>query len=208
MSDEVLMTGRFCVKDWMVKAIHVTREGNPGSDPGVIKMSEVTVPAVRDDEGEFNVSFSHHESCSAESNPRKHSISVLIETRSISINPIDYKLITGAVPGKGKFPRKTGTDVAGVIIEAGAAVKGLKAGDNVFSNAIGSGPMSERFTVNASKVSLMPATVTFAEAASFPLAGQTALQGEEVKQGHTTSIHPHICRRLHNAHPSSQSLSE
>ena len=81
---------------------------------------------------------------------------VTIECYSASINPIDYKFIRGDVPTSKEYPRKLGSDVAGVVTTVGSGVSGLKVGDEVYANAIRYGPMAEKVNVPASKVALKP----------------------------------------------------
>ncbi|GMH99215.1 hypothetical protein TrST_g6329 [Triparma strigata] len=102
---------------------------------------------------------------------------VQISTRALSINPVDYKMITGELNfNKKPLPRGFGSDVAGVVEAIGSDVTRLKVGDEVYSDAIGFTPFGEVFRVPESKVSLKPQSLSFSEAAAIPLAGLTALQ--------------------------------
>ncbi|GMH63584.1 hypothetical protein TL16_g03753 [Triparma laevis f. inornata] len=102
---------------------------------------------------------------------------VQIEARALSLNPIDYKLITGELNlSKKPLPRGYGSDVSGVVTAVGSSVTRIKVGDEVYSDAIGFSPFGSVCQVPESKVSVKPASLSFNEAAAIPLAGLTALQ--------------------------------
>jgi alcohol dehydrogenase len=98
--------------------------------------------------------------------------------KSVSVNPVDYKIVKGEFKLDSKpFPKPVGSDVSGTIVAVGSDIKSsLKVGDKVWSDAIGFGPMAEFCAVDEGKVALKPATLSFNEAATIPLAGMTALQ--------------------------------
>jgi NADPH:quinone reductase-like Zn-dependent oxidoreductase len=93
---------------------------------------------------------------------------------------VDYKIVKGEFtsPADSKpFPKLIGTDVSGTIVAVGSDItSSLKVGDEVWSDAIGFGPMAEFCAVDEGKVALKPAKLSFNEAATIPLAGMTALQ--------------------------------
>ena len=77
-----------------------------------------------------------------------------------------------------RFPYKIGYDLSGTVIAIGAAVTSLKPGDEVFSRIPRTlrGSIAEYALSTSSTTALKPKTVSFGEAASIPLAAQTALQ--------------------------------
>src|ERR1700733_6655349 len=112
--------------------------------------------------------------------PRPGVREVLVEVHCSSINPIDYKIRRGdlklIIPGK--FPRVLGVDLAGVIVEVGNAVTKFKVGDEVFGLA---NPLANQFgsyaqfaLIEEPKAALKPKHLSFADAASIPVAGLTA----------------------------------
>lgn len=105
-------------------------------------------------------------------------IQVLIAVKSVSINPVDYKIVKGEFKMDSKpLPKPVGTDVSGTIVGVGSSItSSLKVGDEVWSDAVGFGPMAEFCAVDEGKVGIKPATLSFNEAAAIPLAGLTALQ--------------------------------
>lgn len=99
---------------------------------------------------------------------------------AISINPIDWKLMSGALKFimPVKFPSVPCFDLAGTVVEA-AEGGDFKTGDKVFvrlSTLLG-GAAAKEVVLDASAAALIPEGMTFAEAAGLPLAGLTALQG-------------------------------
>ncbi|WP_035051036.1 NADP-dependent oxidoreductase [Carnobacterium pleistocenium] len=104
---------------------------------------------------------------------------VLIEVRAFSINAIDWKRRSGKMGGN--LPLVLGGDVAGIISEVGANVTDLKIGDRVFANAART---YAEFTKARAEVTVkIPDNLSFEEAASIPLIGQTAWESL-VEQGH------------------------
>lgn len=108
---------------------------------------------------------------------------VLVDVRAFSINPLDWKIRAGylaAVFGD-KFPKRVGSDLAGVVREVGKDVSNYQPGDEVYGAAdlfAGQpGSYAECVALPASQVSAKPTAMTFAEAASVPIVGLTALQG-------------------------------
>ena len=108
----------------------------------------------------------------------------LVRVRAASVNPYDWHFIRGTpyimrmmIGGlrKPKDPR-VGVDYAGTVEAVGKNVTLLKPGDEVFGNRTGA--FAEYVCARADRaVALKPASVTFEQAASVPVAALTALQG-------------------------------
>lgn len=83
-----------------------------------------------------------------------------------------------------------GYDVAGVVVKVGSKVKKLKEGDEVYGNVNEtplknckrSGTLAEFTAVEENLVAIKPKNLSFAEAASLPLALLTAYQGFELTE--------------------------
>lgn len=114
---------------------------------------------------------------------------VLIENHAFSINPVDWKRRKGNMGGK--FPLVLGGDVAGIVSKAGSNVTDLKVGDRVFANA--SKTYAEYVRARAKVTEKIPDNISFEEAASVPLAGQTAWEAlvdhGQLKDGDKVLIH-------------------
>jgi NADPH:quinone reductase-like Zn-dependent oxidoreductase len=122
---------------------------------------------------------------------------VLIEIRAAAINPVDWKVREGylreMIPYR--FPLILGWDVAGVVAAAGSKVERFRAGDHVFActDIRRNGCYAEYAAVEGRLVATKPHNLTFEEAASVPLAGQTAWQAlvehAAVAEGQRVLVH-------------------
>ena len=105
---------------------------------------------------------------------------ILIEVHAASLNPIDFKLVHGALKriSNYKLPRPFGFDAGGIVISAGAGATRFKPGDAVYVRASRDtiGTFAEQIALPEKFVALKPATITHAQAASLPLVGLTTLQ--------------------------------
>ena len=64
---------------------------------------------------------------------------VLIQLKSVSINPLDWKIRNGEMKlmSGSKFPKNIGIDFSGIIEEVGSEVNHFKKGDEVFGSVDG-----------------------------------------------------------------------
>src|SRR5450631_339070 len=108
---------------------------------------------------------------------------VLIEVHAASLNPIDFKLVHGALKriSNYKLPRPFGFDASGIVISAGAGANQFKPGDAVYARASRDtiGTFAEQIALAEKLVALKPTSISHVEAASLPLVGLTTLQGFE-----------------------------
>lgn len=104
---------------------------------------------------------------------------VVVAVRASSINVIDNRVrngLMGPLVSK-KFPKVPGADVAGVVTEVGPGVTGVKAGDAVFGavDPMKGGAFAEFVGLAARQLAPKPASLSFEEAATLPIAGLAAL---------------------------------
>jgi alcohol dehydrogenase len=108
---------------------------------------------------------------------------VLIEIHAASLNPIDFKLVHGALKRVSNYqlPRPIGFDASGVVLAVGAGAVKFKPGDVVYARASRDtiGSFAEQIALPEKFVALKPAAISHAAAASLPLVGLTSLQGFE-----------------------------
>ena len=143
---------------------------NPG-EPKNLKLTEIEKPQIKQSE-------------------------VLVEVKSISINPIDIKTRSG----KGAFqklkaenPLILGWDISGIVVETHSSK--FKVNDEVFGmiNFPGHGKAYAQFaTASENHIALKPKNINFEEAAATSLAALTALQAiekAELKEGQNVLIH-------------------
>ncbi|CAI0455318.1 unnamed protein product [Linum tenue] len=143
-----------------------------GDPAQVLKLeSEVPVPDVKEDQ-------------------------VLVKVVAAALNLLDYKRMEGAIKATDSSPPTVpGYDVAGVVVELGSKVKNLQVGDEVYGNINEAallqpkkyGSLAEYTAVEEKLLALKPQNLSFAEAASLPLAIETALEGLE-KVGLTSEM--------------------
>jgi NADPH:quinone reductase-like Zn-dependent oxidoreductase len=129
-----------------------------GAPPDVLRLAEVTMPAVGAED-------------------------VLVSVRASSANPWDWHFIRGEplllrATGLGgvrtpKFP-VPGGDLAGTVERTGSAVTAFKPGDEVYG--FGHGAFAEYIAVPHDSLAPKPGNLTFEQAAAVPLAAVTALQ--------------------------------
>jgi NADPH:quinone reductase-like Zn-dependent oxidoreductase len=109
--------------------------------------------------------------------PQVSGDTVLIATAAASVNPIDWKIRSGArhKDFPQTFPAILGSDVSGVVRAVGANVKNFKPGDRVvaFSNRT----YAELVAVPESDVTHLPDGVDLVDAAALPL---IALTGDQL----------------------------
>lgn len=99
---------------------------------------------------------------------------VLVEVRAASLNFPDVLMARGLYQVKPPVPFVPGTEIAGVVREAGAGVQGYKPGDEVFGFA-GYGGFAELCVVDVARVMKLPPGIGFENGAAFGLTYGTAL---------------------------------
>lgn len=107
---------------------------------------------------------------------------VLVQIFASGVNPIDYKIRTGAAPyAEPELPAILGTDLAGVVVEVGADVTDFKLGDEVYGLTGGvrgmPGTLAEFAAVDARLLAPKPKNLSMREAAALPLVFLTAWEG-------------------------------
>lgn len=110
---------------------------------------------------------------------------VLIRIERASVNPVDWKVMSGGLDGliETVFPVIPGWDVAGVVEAVGPDVPEFTPGDRVASygrtDVIHNGTFAEFVALPATSVAAIPEGVGFDVSAGLPLTGLTALRSLE-----------------------------
>ncbi|EXC20282.1 Quinone oxidoreductase-like protein [Morus notabilis] len=116
---------------------------------------------------------------------------VLIKVAAAAINPVDFKRMLGWFKAIDTPPPVVpGFDVAGVVVKVGSQARKFKLGDEVYGdineNSVQNpkkiGSLSEYTAAEEKVLALKPKNLSFAEAASLPVALQTAYGGLELAQ--------------------------
>ena len=101
---------------------------------------------------------------------------VLVKVRATSINPIDYKLRSGAAKARMPLdlPAILGRDLSGEVVETGRDVTGFPKGMRVM--ALANGTYAEFTVAKADVLSPIPDALSFEQAAALPLVTLTGAQ--------------------------------
>ncbi|BCA41698.1 quinone oxidoreductase [Kluyvera ascorbata] len=117
---------------------------------------------------------------------------VQVENKAIGINYIDTYIRSGLYPPP-SMPSGLGTEAAGVVSQVGSNVKHIKAGDRVVYAQSGLGAYSSVHNVPADKVALLPAAISYEQAAASFLKGLTVFyllrKTYEIKPGELFLFH-------------------
>ena len=108
--------------------------------------------------------------------PQVSGNTVLIAAAAASVNPIDWKLRSGAIQKMYPLtlPAILGRDISGIVRQVGANVKHFKVGDRVL--ALSNKTYAELVAVDDSEVTHLPDGVDLADAAAIPLISLTGDQ--------------------------------
>lgn len=111
---------------------------------------------------------------------------VLIAVHATSVNQIDCKIRSGAVPSlTPEFPAILHGDAAGVVLEVGDNVTRFSRGDEVYGCGGGvrgvCGALAQVMSVDAQLLAHKPKTISMLEAAALPLVSITAYEALFVK---------------------------
>ncbi|MDF3140557.1 MULTISPECIES: NADP-dependent oxidoreductase [unclassified Streptomyces] len=105
---------------------------------------------------------------------------VLVRIHAASVNPLDRMIRDGELKAILPYrpPVVLGNDLAGIVVEVGAAVTRFAVGDEVFARPDKDriGTFAELIAVHQDDVAIKPATLTMEEAASLPLVALTSWQ--------------------------------
>jgi NADPH:quinone reductase-like Zn-dependent oxidoreductase len=105
---------------------------------------------------------------------------ILVQVHAAGLNAIDTMIPKGTFKPMLKFqlPATLGSDLAGVVVEAGNRVTRFKPGDAVFASIfdLGTGALAEFAVVPENAAAHKPANLDFVQAASIPMVGLTSWQ--------------------------------
>ena len=129
--------------------------------------------------------------------PQMSNHDVLIKVIAAAVNPVDWKIREGYLKEMifYQLPLILGWDLSGIVEKVGDEVTGFNPGDAVYSRPELSrdGAYAEYIAVRATELARKPETVSFAEAASIPLAGITAWEAVinrgRIAEGQSILIH-------------------
>src|SRR5882672_3173518 len=120
---------------------------------------------------------------------------ILVKIMSTAVNHLDLVEASGTARQilPINLPWIPGHEFSGVIEEIGSDVAAYAPGDAVFGTTSGMGAYAEYLAVKAAAIARKPSNLSFEEAASVPVASQTAWQGifshAHLEKGQTILIH-------------------
>jgi NADPH:quinone reductase len=123
---------------------------------------------------------------------------VLVRVHASGVNPLDLKIRAGqAAHAKQPLPAVLGLDMAGVVEQVGAGLRGFRVGDEVYGMVGGvgglQGTLAELVAVDADLLAHKPRNISMREAAALPLTTITAWEGlvdrAKVHAGQTVLVH-------------------
>jgi len=120
---------------------------------------------------------------------------VLVKVMSTAVNHVDLVKASGTARQvlPIDLPWIPGHEFSGVVEQIGSDVAGYAPGDAVFGSTSGMGTYAEYLAVKAAVIARRPSNLSFEEAASVPVAAQTAWQGlftqGHLEKGQTILIH-------------------
>jgi NADPH:quinone reductase-like Zn-dependent oxidoreductase len=127
--------------------------------------------------------------------PRPRRGEVLVRVHGTSASPIDVKVRAGGMrmfSGE-RFPKRTGLDFAGEVVEVAAGVAGFELGDPVWGFIGGVsgrlGGAAEYLAINPKILSRAPRGIDLVEAAALPNVGVAAMKGlRQLRVGRGDSV--------------------
>src|ERR1700685_4180405 len=120
---------------------------------------------------------------------------VLVKIKSTAVNHLDLVEASGSLKQilPIDLPWIPGHEFSGVVEQIGTDVAAYAPGDAVFGATTGMGSYAEYVPVQASAIARKPSNLSFEEAASVPVASQTAWEGifthGQLERGQTILIH-------------------
>ena len=107
--------------------------------------------------------------------PTPRSGEIAIEVRAAGVNPADWKRREGVFGTRGSVPAAMGLEAAGVVTAVGEGVEHVAVGQEVLgAPARGLGAFAEHTVLKAAETVSKPEEISFADAATIPIAGTTA----------------------------------
>src|SRR5260370_1240838 len=120
---------------------------------------------------------------------------ILVKIKSTAVNHLDLVEASGTARQilPIDLPWIPGHEFSGVVEQIGSGVAACAPGDAVFGTTTGMGAYSEYLAVKAAAIARKPSNLSFEEAASVPVAAQTAWEGifthGHLEKGQTILIH-------------------
>src|SRR5512135_268411 len=99
---------------------------------------------------------------------------VLVRIRAAGVNPVEAYIRSGAYARRPALPYTPGNDAAGIVEAVGDGVRGVSAGDRVYTSETVSGAYAELALCDETRVHPLPASASYAQGAAVGVPCATA----------------------------------
>jgi len=118
---------------------------------------------------------------------------VLVRIRAAGVNPVETYIRSGMYPRRPALPYTPGNDAAGIVEAAGEGVRGIAAGDRVYTSETVTGAYAELALCDPTRVHPLPGSVSYAQGAAIGVPYATAwralFQRARAVPGETALVH-------------------
>jgi NADPH2:quinone reductase len=118
---------------------------------------------------------------------------VLVRIRAAGVNPVETYIRSGAYARRPALPYTPGNDAAGIVEVVGDGVRGVVAGDRVYTSETVTGAYAELALCDAARVHPLPGNVSYAQGAAIGVPYATAwralFQRAHAVPGETVLVH-------------------
>lgn len=118
---------------------------------------------------------------------------VLVRIRAVGVNPVETYIRSGTYPRRPALPYTPGHDAAGIVEAVGEDVRGVAAGDRVYTSETMTGAYAGLALCHASRVHRLPGNVSYAQGAAIGVPYATAwralFQRARAVPGETVLVH-------------------
>ena len=88
---------------------------------------------------------------------------VLVRILAAGVNPVETYIRSGTYPRRPALPYTPGNDAAGIVEAAGEDVRGVDAGDRVYTSETETGAYAGLALCHASRIHRLPGNVSYAQ---------------------------------------------
>ena len=118
---------------------------------------------------------------------------VLVRIRAAGVNPVETYIRSGAYARRPALPYTPGNDAAGIVEAVGDGVRGVTAGDRVYTSETVTGAYAELALCDAARVHPLPGSVSYAQGAAvgvpYATAWRALFQRTRAVPGETVLVH-------------------
>jgi NADPH2:quinone reductase len=118
---------------------------------------------------------------------------VLVRILAAGVNPVETYIRSGTYPRRPALPYTPGNDAAGIVETVGEGVRGIAAGDRIYTSETVTGAYAGLALCHASRVHPLPGNVSYAQGAAvgvpYATAWRALFQRARAVPGETVLVH-------------------